>query len=109
MKTISPRNRHGRVADVHSVRNACRSGVRRTHLVNRHVDGAQRRLFSRDGHGLLISRDVYEGVRCVRVCHNQSLTHSPNVEKTQVRKAVPKRELDQGTDRTLEKRYLDTS
>jgi len=44
--------------------NACRSGVRRTHLVNRHVDGALLvELFSRDGHGLLISRDVYEGVR----------------------------------------------
>lgn len=43
---------------------ACRRGVRRTHLVNRHIDGALLvELFSRDGHGLLISRDVYEGVR----------------------------------------------
>eukprot|EP00940_MAST-03C_sp_MAST-3C-sp2_P003389 g3389.t1 len=43
---------------------ACRQGVQRAHLINRHIDGALLvELFSRDGIGILISRDVYEGVR----------------------------------------------
>jgi len=43
---------------------ACRHGVRRAHLVNRHTDGALLlELFTRDGIGTLITSDTYEGVR----------------------------------------------
>lgn len=43
---------------------ACRTGVRRTHLLRRALDGALLlELFTRDGVGTLISTDVYEGMR----------------------------------------------
>ena len=43
---------------------ACARGVKRAHLVSRHSDGALLvELFNRDGSGLLISCDMYEGVR----------------------------------------------
>jgi amino-acid N-acetyltransferase len=93
MKTISPPETGTDVLQTYmkSAVNACRSGVRRTHLVNRHVDGALLvELFSRDGHGLLISRDVYEGVRIVRVCHNQSLTLTDRSKKHRYVKRFPK-------------------
>ena len=93
MKTISPSETDTDVLQTYikSAVNACRSGVRRTHLVNRHVDGALLvELFSRDGHGLLISRDVYEGVRSGS-CSSSVSSHiiTLTVRKTtQVRKAV---------------------
>ncbi len=44
--------------------NACRAGVRRSHVVSRAVDGALLlELFTRDGVGTLITADVYEGAR----------------------------------------------
>lgn len=43
---------------------ACRSGVRRAHLLSRNVDGALLlELFSRDGVGTLITDETYEGLR----------------------------------------------
>ncbi|MEQ6342644.1 MAG: amino-acid N-acetyltransferase [Gammaproteobacteria bacterium] len=43
---------------------ACRQGVRRAHLVDRHVDGALLlELFTRDGIGTLITSDAYEDTR----------------------------------------------
>lgn len=43
---------------------ACRGGVRRTHIISRHVEGALLlELFTRDGIGTLIAADIYEGIR----------------------------------------------
>jgi amino-acid N-acetyltransferase len=43
---------------------ACRNGVRRTHLVSRRNDGALLlELFTRDGCGTLITAETYEGLR----------------------------------------------
>lgn len=47
---------------------ACREGVQRAHLVNRHVDGAVLlELFTRDGIGTLISRTPFETMRPAQV------------------------------------------
>lgn len=43
---------------------ACRHGVQRTHLVDRHINGGLLlELFTRDGIGTLITDDLYEGTR----------------------------------------------
>jgi amino-acid N-acetyltransferase len=43
---------------------ACRKGVRRTHIVSRRQDGALLlELFTRDGNGTLITAEIYEGLR----------------------------------------------
>jgi amino-acid N-acetyltransferase len=43
---------------------ACRQGVRRTHLIDRHIDGALLlELFTRDGVGTLIGAETFEGTR----------------------------------------------
>jgi len=43
---------------------ACRGGVRRAHLIDRHVDGALLlELFTRDGIGSLVSGELFEGTR----------------------------------------------
>ena len=43
---------------------ACRDGVRRTHLVERRVDGAVlQELFTREGRGTLVTQEQYEGIR----------------------------------------------
>ena len=43
---------------------ACRKGVRRTHIVNRGKDGALLlELFTRDGSGTLVTAEIYEGLR----------------------------------------------
>ncbi|MGB5834951.1 MAG: amino-acid N-acetyltransferase [Thiohalocapsa sp.] len=47
---------------------ACRSGIRRVHLVSRHADGALlRELFTRDGVGTLISDRPFEEMRPARI------------------------------------------
>ncbi|MCW8908970.1 MAG: amino-acid N-acetyltransferase [Sedimenticola sp.] len=47
----------------HAVR-ACRSGVKRTHLIGRQMDGALlRELFTRDGVGTLLTAEPYEEIR----------------------------------------------
>jgi len=54
---------HFRMIMSESVR-ALHSGVRRAHLLNRSVDGVLlMEVFHRDGVGLMISRNTYEGVR----------------------------------------------
>ena len=43
---------------------ACRQGVNRVHIIDRHIDGALlQELFTRDGIGTLVSSDTYEGLR----------------------------------------------
>lgn len=43
---------------------ACSQGVRRSHLIDRHIDGGLLlELFTRDGCGTMISADCYEGLR----------------------------------------------
>jgi len=43
---------------------ACRKGVRRTHIVSRRKDGALLlELFTRDGSGTLVTAEIYEGLR----------------------------------------------
>jgi amino-acid N-acetyltransferase len=43
---------------------ACRKGVRRTHIVSRSKDGALLlELFTRDGSGTLVTAEIYEGLR----------------------------------------------
>jgi len=47
---------------------ACRSGVRRAHLVRRKLDGGLlRELFTRDGVGTMVTSETYEGVRGARL------------------------------------------
>ncbi len=47
---------------------ACRSGVKRTHLLNRQMDGVLlRELFTRDGVGTLITAEPYEETRTARI------------------------------------------
>ncbi|OQR98754.1 amino-acid acetyltransferase [Achlya hypogyna] len=46
---------------------ACMGGVKRAHLVSRHKNGALlQELFTRDGDGLMLSKDLYEGVRMAK-------------------------------------------
>jgi amino-acid N-acetyltransferase len=43
---------------------ACQRQVRRVHLLDRHINGAMLlELFTRDGHGTLVTADAYEGMR----------------------------------------------
>ena len=43
---------------------ACHRGVRRAHLIDRHINGALLlELFTRDGIGTMITTDIYEGTR----------------------------------------------
>ena len=43
---------------------SCRNGVRRAHLIDRHIDGSLLlELFTRDGIGTLISADLFEDIR----------------------------------------------
>ncbi|NOX09939.1 MAG: amino-acid N-acetyltransferase [Gammaproteobacteria bacterium] len=49
---------------LHSASHACRYGVHRTHIINRHTDGALLlELFTRDGNGTLVSIETYEDIR----------------------------------------------
>lgn len=52
------------VAHLEAAVRAGQRGVRRTHVVSRHVEGALLlELFTRDGIGTMISADLYEGIR----------------------------------------------
>ena len=47
---------------------ACRHGVRRVHLLDRNINGALLlELFTRDGHGTLITAEIYEGLRAANI------------------------------------------
>jgi amino-acid N-acetyltransferase len=47
---------------------ACSSGVRRVHLLDRKTDGVLLlELFTRDGHGTLITAETYEGLRPAKI------------------------------------------
>lgn len=57
---ITPTCYHSLVAAIES----CQQGVRRVHLINRHINGALLlELFTRDGSGTLISADSFEEIR----------------------------------------------
>lgn len=48
--------------------NACRSGVKRSHLVQRRIDGALlRELFTRDGAGIMVTAEAYETIRAATI------------------------------------------
>jgi amino-acid N-acetyltransferase len=52
---------------LHAVQ-ACRNGVRRVHILGRNTDGALLlELFTRDGHGTLITAEAYEGMRAASI------------------------------------------
>ena len=43
---------------------ACKTGVKRTHIVDARIEGGLvLELYSRDGIGCMISTDLYEGIR----------------------------------------------
>jgi len=47
---------------------ACRQGVRRTHIVSRRKDGSLLiELFTRDGSGTLVTAEIYEGLRAATI------------------------------------------
>jgi len=47
---------------------ACRQGVRRVHILDRCINGALLlELFTRDGHGTLITAETYEGLRAANI------------------------------------------
>jgi len=47
---------------------ACRSGVKRVHIVPRNIDGALlKELFTRDGAGILITTETYETIRAAKI------------------------------------------
>lgn len=47
---------------------ACRSGVKRVHIVSRAIDGALlRELFTRDGAGILVTAEAYETIRVATI------------------------------------------
>jgi amino-acid N-acetyltransferase len=47
---------------------ACRRGVRRVHILDRNIDGALLlELFTRDGHGTLVTAETYEGLRTATI------------------------------------------
>jgi amino-acid N-acetyltransferase len=49
---------------INNALDSCRHGVKRTHLLDRHIDGGLLlELFTRDGVGTLISAESYEGLR----------------------------------------------
>ena len=51
-------------AIMQSLTKACHQGVRRAHLIDRHINGALLlELFTRDGIGTMITTDIYEGTR----------------------------------------------
>ncbi len=51
----------------HAVK-ACRGGVKRTHLIGRHMDGALlKELFTRNGAGTLLTAEPYEEIRDARI------------------------------------------
>jgi amino-acid N-acetyltransferase len=56
------------VRHLHHALDSCRHGVKRTHLVERNIDGSLLlELFTRDGVGTLISAEVYEGLRTATI------------------------------------------
>lgn len=47
---------------------ACRAGVKRAHILNRHVDGVLlSELFTRDGAGILVTQEPYEQIRAAGI------------------------------------------
>lgn len=56
------------VRHLSSAIHACRNGIKRTHLLDQHVDGALiGELFTRDGVGTMISADMYDYMRSATI------------------------------------------
>lgn len=52
------------VAELSLAIQVCREGVPRTHLINAYTDGSLfLELYTRDGYGTMVSKDLYEGMR----------------------------------------------
>lgn len=52
------------LAHLNAALRACKGGVRRTHLLDRHLDGVLLlELFTRDGVGTMVTSDAYESIR----------------------------------------------
>jgi amino-acid N-acetyltransferase len=77
---------------------SCRAGVNRAHLVDARVDGALLlELYSRDGVGVMISNDFYEGLRPAQASDLQGIEDllSPLVEKGVLVRRTPQQLLDE--------------
>ena len=62
--TLSTEQRDETQSHLNNAAHACRGGVRRVHLINRHKDGSLLlELYTRDGIGTLVTADNYEGLR----------------------------------------------
>jgi len=63
-RAIAPPSAHESTRHLRSAVYACRNGVRRTHLVERGIDGGMiAELFTRDGIGTMVSADLYDDTR----------------------------------------------
>jgi amino-acid N-acetyltransferase len=77
---------------------SCRAGVNRAHLVDARVDGALLlELYSRDGVGVMISNDFYEGLRPAQASDLQGIEDllSPLVEKGVLVRRTPQQLLEE--------------
>ena len=77
---------------------SCRAGVNRAHLVDARVDGALLlELYSRDGVGVMISNDFYEGLRPAQTSDLQGIEEllSPLVSKGVLVRRTPEQLLEE--------------
>jgi amino-acid N-acetyltransferase len=77
---------------------SCRAGVNRSHLVDARVDGALLlELYSRDGVGVMISNDFYEGLRPAQSSDLAGIENllSPLVEKGVLVRRTPEQLLEE--------------
>ena len=77
---------------------SCRAGVNRAHLVDARIDGALLlELYSRDGVGVMISNDFYEGIRAARTTDVQGIGDllAPLVERGVLVRRTPQQLLDE--------------
>ena len=77
---------------------ACRAGVNRTHLIDARIDGSLLlELYSRDGVGVMISNDFYEGIRPARASDLQGIEDllSPLVDRGVLVRRSPQQLLEE--------------
>jgi amino-acid N-acetyltransferase len=77
---------------------SCRAGVNRAHLIDARIDGALLlELYSRDGVGVMISNDFYEGLRPAQSSDLQGIEDllSPLVEKGVLVRRTPQQLLEE--------------
>ncbi len=67
---LAQENNYDEITDLHlnNALNACKHGVRRSHLISHDIDGALLlELYTRDGSGTMITTDTYEGLRAANI------------------------------------------